>query len=132
MRKIMISILFMMMFVITPGFIYSQQKIFTRMDIPLDGILGITQDRQGYVWFIARNNGLYRYDGSQFVSFVHDEKDSNSITGAPLECIAVDSNTIMFGSAALTADWINSTLLPTSLRTSDTGPQMREAWLMIP
>ena len=85
MRKIIINGLFMMLFLIQPGLMYSQQKIFNQINIPnfdasnSGGILGITQDHEGYIWFSIQNKGLYRYDGSQFVSYVHDAKDSSSI-----------------------------------------------------
>jgi signal transduction histidine kinase/ligand-binding sensor domain-containing protein len=102
MRKIIINTLFMMLFLIQPVMMYSQQKIFNQISIPnfdastSGGILGITQDQEGYICFIAKNKGLYRYDGSQFVSYVHDGKDSASITGARLESIAIDSDDVIW------------------------------------
>ncbi len=79
----------------------AQQKIFNLVPIPgvdpstTGGILGITQDHEGYIWFITKVKGLYRYDGSQFISYTHNA-DSNSINSAPLESIAIDSNDIIW------------------------------------
>jgi ligand-binding sensor domain-containing protein len=78
MRKIIINGLFMMLFLIQYGLMYSQQKIFEQVTFPKfdqsnSGVIsGITQDNEGYIWLIVQNKGLYRYDGSQFVSYVHD------------------------------------------------------------
>ena len=97
-----ICILFITAFLVQPKLSFSQQKKFGHIIIPnvdgntVGGILGITQDREGYIWFITKYKGLYRYDGSQFVNYVHNDKDSNSISGAQLETIAVDSNDIIW------------------------------------
>ncbi len=52
-------------------------------------ITGITQDQQGVMWF-ATWNGLYRYDGNEWQSFLHDPLNPNSITANQLECVLVD------------------------------------------
>ena len=102
MRKKIVGVLFILPFLFLPRLIYSQQKKFEQINIPnadastTGGILGATQDHEGYIWFITKNKGLYRYDGSQFVNYVHDGKDSNSITSAPLESIAVDSDDVLW------------------------------------
>ena len=38
-------------------------------------VLKIFQDTKGFIWFGTRN-GLNRYDGSEFVIYKHDPKDS--------------------------------------------------------
>src|SRR5579862_587499 len=102
MRKVIVSILFTLIFLARPGIIFSQQKIFDQIRIPntepfaTGGILGLTQDHEGYIWFITKNKGLYRYDGLQFVNYIHDIKDSNSITSSQLESIAVDSDDVVW------------------------------------
>ena len=102
MRKKIVGVLFILPLLFLPRLIYSQQKKFEQINIPnadastTGGILGATQDHEGYIWFITKNKGLYRYDGSQFVNYVHDGKDSNSITSAPLESIAVDSDDVLW------------------------------------
>ncbi len=86
------------LFLFYGGLIFAQQKIFNRIQIPgLDpaaasGITGIAQDHQGNIWIVAKGIGLYKYDGSQVITYIHDLKDSNSITGAPLETIAIDAD----------------------------------------
>lgn len=39
----------------------------------------ITQDKYGFIW-IATNGGLNKFDGSQFISYIHNLSDSNSIS----------------------------------------------------
>ena len=39
----------------------------------------ITQDKYGFIW-IATDGGLNKFDGSQFVSYIHNISDSNSIS----------------------------------------------------
>jgi ligand-binding sensor domain-containing protein len=58
-------------------------------------ITGITQDKQGIMWF-ATWNGLYRYDGVQWQTFLHDPLDSNSITANQLECVYVDRQGLLW------------------------------------
>ena len=102
MKKIIINSVAVMLLLMMPQWMYSQQKVFDKVTLPnvdasaTGGILGVTGDHEGYIWFIAKNRGLYRYDGSQFVAYVHDSKDSNSITSASLETMAIDSDDVIW------------------------------------
>ena len=68
---------------------------------PLGGINSIAQDRQGYIWFSAGGNedshgGLYRYDGSKTISFLHNPRNANSLAMNSTECMIVDSSNIVW------------------------------------
>jgi len=75
--------------------------VYNQINIPnvdlssLGNIYDVTQDQEGYIWFITPNT-LYRYDGSQIVHYVHNTKDSSSITGAVLQWIARDSDDVIW------------------------------------
>ena len=70
------------------------QKIFQKVDLQGNpgAITSIAQDRLGYIWIAFRIKGLARYDGSKFITYTHNDKDTNSISGVPLEAIAADSS----------------------------------------
>ena len=62
--------------------------------LPNDGLLAgeiavVYQDRRGFMWFGAVT-GLSRYDGFEFVNYVHEPTAPNSITAGPVWCIAED------------------------------------------
>jgi len=62
-------------------------------EISIGKILGITQDRQGYMWFCDQNNGcVIRYDGYKMKTYKNDPKDSNSLALSGFECFAADSS----------------------------------------
>ncbi len=56
------------------------QKIFTQITFPgtdavaIGGVMGVQQDRQGYIWILSKRKGLYRYDGSHFELYNHNKK----------------------------------------------------------
>ena len=61
-------------------------------DISIGKILGITQDKLGYMWFCDQTNScLIRYDGYRMKVYSNDPKDSNSIAASGFECFAADS-----------------------------------------
>jgi ligand-binding sensor domain-containing protein/two-component sensor histidine kinase len=74
---------------------FAQDIHFTPVDPPKDkrqpNIAGITQDSSGYLW-LTTFNGLYRYDGKQFISYQHDEKNSNSLAANGVGAICVDKD----------------------------------------
>lgn len=51
----------------------------------------IIQDRQGYLW-IGSQNGMHRYDGNSFKSFVHNPLDTNTISDDYIESLYEDRN----------------------------------------
>ncbi len=50
----------------------------------------IVQDHQGFVW-LGTQNGLNRYDGRRFRTYVHDRADPHSLPGSWIWTLAVDS-----------------------------------------
>ena len=66
---------------------FSQDIIFNTVSPTIGnfhGLLGITQDKNGYMW-IASENGLYRYDGYSFKMYVNDPSNPNSLAESHLE-----------------------------------------------
>jgi ligand-binding sensor domain-containing protein len=85
--------------VIKTNAIFSQQVVFNKVSPP-DGnswgtVLGIAQDKQGYMWF-ACTQGLYRYDGYNVVAYKHNPLNPNSISNDFTECICIDHNGIIW------------------------------------
>src|SRR6187551_2779020 len=60
-------------------------------DVVVSTVMGMTQDRQGFLWLATRGDGLLRYDGKRFVTYRHDA-DANSLTFDTVENIAIDSS----------------------------------------
>src|SRR5579863_4682324 len=80
--------------------LFSQQISFTPVIYKSDrdnaGFLGITQDRLGNIWLSSFDGGIYRYDGSGFVNFQHNDTSSNSVAGDHAECIYADSSDMIW------------------------------------
>jgi ligand-binding sensor domain-containing protein len=71
------------------------QILFFNKVIPPEGkmfahVTGITQDKQGYMWF-ASKKGLFRYNGYDMISFRHNPLDSTSLASDLLEAISIDN-----------------------------------------
>ena len=56
-----------------------------------DQIWGIAQDQQGFIW-IAANDGLNRYDGSDVKVYRHDPDDPRSLGHSFVRTMTVDQN----------------------------------------
>ncbi|MCG8309884.1 MAG: ATP-binding protein [Cytophagales bacterium] len=54
-------------------------KITVDLGLSQSNINWILQDRQGFLWF-ATNGGLNRFDGTNFITYIHNKNDSNSIS----------------------------------------------------
>jgi ligand-binding sensor domain-containing protein len=50
----------------------------------------ICQDYQGYMWF-GCEEGLFRYDGNEFVKYLHDKDDTSSIANNSINRICEDN-----------------------------------------
>ncbi len=77
----------------------SGQKVFYKIDFggnAASGISCIQQDQLGYIWLTALGKGLLKYDGSKFISYTHNDKDTNSISNAKLETLFIDSSGILW------------------------------------
>ena len=54
-------------------------------------VIKIFQDTKGFIWFATRN-GLNRYDGSEFVIYKHDPKDSLTLSDNHIWTLAEDND----------------------------------------
>jgi signal transduction histidine kinase/ligand-binding sensor domain-containing protein len=81
-------------------FAFSQQIIFNAVPFSPDksvrAFTGIAQDHLGYIWLSSYRAGLYRYDGTEFINYEHNDSNSNSIAGDWDECIWIDSLNIIW------------------------------------
>ena len=61
--------------------IFSQPVIFNKISPPEENswgpVLGMAQDKQGYMWF-ACSEGLFRYDGYNIIAYKHNPLNANS------------------------------------------------------
>jgi signal transduction histidine kinase/ligand-binding sensor domain-containing protein len=57
---------------------------------------GIAQDHEGYLWLASRDQGISRFDGSEFKNFRHDPANSNSLGDDYTESICIDSSEIIW------------------------------------
>jgi signal transduction histidine kinase/ligand-binding sensor domain-containing protein len=55
-------------------------------------ISGFTQDPLGYIWFSAQFGGIYRYDGINFVNYIHSDANINSLASDRTQPILADSS----------------------------------------
>jgi ligand-binding sensor domain-containing protein/signal transduction histidine kinase len=69
---------------------YSFNRISRANGLLSDDVTSVAQDRKGYIW-IAGYNGLQRYDGTRFISYVHNPADSFSIPPEGIHHILYDS-----------------------------------------
>jgi len=61
----------------------------TEDGLSYDEIQSLMQDDKGFLW-IGTANGLCRYDGSHFLVFKNDPKDSTSISDNNILCMFTD------------------------------------------
>jgi len=80
--------------------VFSQHIHFNRIDFKpekyVKSLLGITQDQLGYIWISSKSGGIFRYDGREFVNFLHSDSLSNSLANNWTECILADSSGIIW------------------------------------
>jgi class 3 adenylate cyclase/ligand-binding sensor domain-containing protein len=64
---------------------------------PLGKIKNITQDAHGYMWFSGeKEKCLYRYDGTRFTLFRHDDSNPNSLGGTVVNSVYADNAGIIW------------------------------------
>jgi signal transduction histidine kinase/ligand-binding sensor domain-containing protein len=80
--------------------VFSQQISFNQIIYnsgkTITGFRGITQDHLGFIWLASRREGIYRYDGTEFVNFIHSDSNVNSLGSDHDECIFADSADIIW------------------------------------
>ncbi len=78
-----------------PLFCICQQVEITNVNFPpnsgMTDINGLAQDNNGYIWIADGNNGLYKYDGVNLISYKPERNNSNSLSNLRLECVMADS-----------------------------------------
>ena len=52
----------------------------------------LLQDHYGFIWFGSRYNGLFMYDGYDFIAYRHNPDDENSSSANSVRSIAEDQN----------------------------------------
>ncbi len=62
---------------------------------PWSGVLAMTQDPQGYLWF-ATKEGVYKYDGHQYTSYQHEPSNTNSVSLNWVETVLADKSGIIW------------------------------------
>jgi signal transduction histidine kinase/ligand-binding sensor domain-containing protein/DNA-binding response OmpR family regulator len=63
----------------------------------LGKITGITEDNKGYMWFSGQEEKcIYRYDGSRFLVFRHDNLNPNSLGSSDIETIFADNKGLVW------------------------------------
>lgn len=71
-------------------------KLFTATDgLSQSHINTIMQDSRGFIW-IGTENGLSRYDGYDFVNFIHQPYDTNSLSNNYINAICEDAQGILW------------------------------------
>ncbi len=73
------SIIFLFLFTLK---LLGQEPVIMQLDasdgLPDIEFYDILEDHMGYIW-MASNNGLYRYDGKEFVKYDHPDKKGLSV-----------------------------------------------------
>lgn len=68
--------------------------------MPANAVNNIMQDSRGFIW-VSTANGLARFDGTNFITYHHSSKDSNSIpTESVGNCIELGNHEML-----ISADW---------------------------
>ncbi len=62
---------------------YAVRRLGVEQGLSNNFVVGITQDKQGFLWF-ATEEGLNKFDGTRFVTYFKNEDKKQSITGNEL------------------------------------------------
>jgi signal transduction histidine kinase/ligand-binding sensor domain-containing protein/DNA-binding response OmpR family regulator len=64
--------------------------------LPTNSVRRIFQDSQGYIW-MGTTDGLCRYDGYRFLTFMSNAANPRLLTNNFIECIAEDASNLLIG-----------------------------------
>ena len=92
---------FGILFLCLSSFVFAQEKPETAYNfsfkrfganqgLSLSAASCILQDKYGFMW-VGTSDGLFRFDGYQFISFRYNPEDDKSISGNIINCILEDS-----------------------------------------
>lgn len=70
-------------------------RLTTENGLSNDSIWGIAQDSQGFMWF-GTDDGLNRYDGSDFKLYRHDPEDPYSLSGTAIREMLEDHTGVLW------------------------------------
>jgi signal transduction histidine kinase/ligand-binding sensor domain-containing protein len=75
--------------IFTPILASTQQVSFSPISLlGLDAFVsGITQDNNGFLWFSTNSNGIYKYNGTEYINYTNEENNFNFISSNRVECI---------------------------------------------
>lgn len=83
-----------------PQSVFSQQISFKLINYTSENspttFIEMSMDPLGYIWMTSLRNGVFRYDGSEFVNYVHNDTIANSLSGDRGGCIYADSSGIIW------------------------------------
>lgn len=69
---------------------YAVRRLGVEQGLSNNFVVGITQDKQGFLWF-ATEEGLNKFDGTRFVTYFKNEDKKQSITGNELNKVYADA-----------------------------------------
>ncbi len=62
----------------------------------LENILGMVQDKYGYIWLADSGNGLFKYDGKKTINFKPITANPNSLSSGRIENMIIDKDGIFW------------------------------------
>ena len=83
------SLLLLLLCLLSPFVRADNGQLYTSGKLPSSLITCITQDRYGYIW-VGTEYGLSRFDGYRFTNYLHDDRDSTSLTDNIISGFLVD------------------------------------------
>ena len=66
-------------------------KIYDIHGLNQNTVSSLHQDKSGFIW-LGTPNGLFRYDGNEFKSFIHQPQDENTLLNSSVDGIFEDMN----------------------------------------
>jgi len=94
-RKSLFPILISLYAIILPAQAQITRLITTDEGLPSSHVHNIFQDNDGFMW-IASDNGLCRYDGTDFTYFNHDVRHSSSLEHDNVNAVYQDSKGVLW------------------------------------
>ena len=97
-RLFLLFALFFLLFqaLVQGQFSFPETKLFNANNgLSQSHINTIIQDSRGFLW-IGTENGLSRYDGYEFVNYIHQPYDTNSLSNNYVNAICEDSHGVLW------------------------------------
>jgi signal transduction histidine kinase/ligand-binding sensor domain-containing protein len=89
-----------------------------------NNVMAIVKDGEGYMWFGTRN-GLNRYNGYEFTTYLHSRRDTASLPANYINCLEIDGNGNLWigsGSGLARFDNVSGTFLRYNLSPENYDP----------